>query len=335
MKGRYLLLALLLAALYVQPTEAAERKGSGLVRFRDAEALSDRAIVELNGVTAPPAGSHYQGWLGSDDGRWLGIGAIPLNARGSGKLEWTSPTGENLIASYSRFIVTVEGDGATNAWPTPSVAYAGAVAPEVLGPWRALTVAGPDTPLPSRPGLAVGLKEETKDLYDDTRSARNAMRDAQRGRARSMDEEIINRLVGVNSGSYGDWDGDGKVETSGDTYGIDRYLTTIQQTIQPVLANTSLPEDHLERATYLKNATDALLLMSNQTHNLLNVLTPNVDTANGLIVQRDVVWLSKLMVDGADLNGDGDIEASQTEIGARGIYTTAQDLGRMRLQPVE
>lgn len=329
---------ILLVILCLQPyaASAATRKGSGLVRFQDGNALSDKVLAELFDVTLPENGTHYQGWLGSDDGsRWVDIGTIAVNEKGRGATEWTAPDGQNLIGSYSRFKVTVEANTAAAPTPSASVAYQGAVAADVVAPWRVLLVAGQDTPLPARFGLATQFKEEAKGLNDESRSARDAMRDNSRSRARSKDEQMLNRIVGINDGAWGDWDGDGALENESDTYGIQRYAATIRSVVAPLANNAAIPEDSRIRANAIMTATSLISGQTEQIRNLINVLGPNVNTTDGLVVQRDVVWLTRLALDGYDFNLDGTLERNDGEGGARGVYRSAQDLGRIRLSVVK
>lgn len=283
---RRFLPTLLLFAVLLQPhtVDAATRKGSGQIRFQDGNALSDKVLAELFNVTLPPDGTHYQGWLGSDDGsRWVDIGTLTLNAQGRGATEWTAPDGQNLVGAYSQFKVTVEANNVAATAPSATVAYQGAVAADVLVPWRTLLVNGPDTPLPSRPGLATQLKEEAKDLYDESRSARDSMRDDQRSRARSKDEAMMNRIVGINDGAWGDWDGDKTLEHESDTYGIQRYIATVRSVVAPLAANTAIPEDSRLRAASIISSTDRIGDEIAQIRNLLNVISPSVNTTDGLV----------------------------------------------------
>lgn len=332
-----LLPLVLFLALCLQPhtADAATRKGSGLVRFQDGNALSDKVSAELFDATLPPNGSHYQAWLGNDDGsRWIDIGTINLSTNGRGLTEWTAPDGQNLIGVYSRFKVTVEGNNAAAPAPSATTAYQGAVAADVLVPWRALLVVGPDTPLPSRQGLATRLKEEAGDLLGESRNARNAIRDQQRSRARTIDEEMWNRIVGINDAAWSDWDGDRQLENESDTYGILRYATAIRGVVGSLATNQNIPEDSRVRANAIVVTTNRIVDQAGQIRNLLNVITPNVNLDDGLVVQRDVVWLAQLINDGYDFNLDGTLERNDGEAGARGIYRAAQDLGRIRLTAV-
>src|SRR5215831_17536022 len=107
MRNCAILIALLAALLaYPVPADAASRKGSGSVRFRDGQAHSDKITIRLTKATPPAGGYHYEAWLISDDGQThIDIGQINLDAEGSALLDWVSPSGENLLARYNRFAI--------------------------------------------------------------------------------------------------------------------------------------------------------------------------------------------------------------------------------------
>jgi hypothetical protein len=338
MKYRAILIALLLIML-VHPSgvAAAGRKGSGSVRFRDGQARSDRVIVRLNNATAPAVGHHYQAWLISDNGQdRINIGQLNLDAQGSAALEWISPNGENLLANYSRLMITEEAGGAPSQAPAGAVAYQGQAALELQAVLRQLVVAGPDTPLPSRPGLATELKVEARALAGEGRRALAAALEVKRATIRNLDEQLLNRLAGINNGLYGDWDGDGKIENASDTYGVTRYAQTVQQTIQPLLQLPTLAQDQRDLLSEMLTATNNILDWAGQTRNLANlVVSPETNPEHVKIVQSDVAWLTNITSRGADLSNDGRIDMAIGEGGADGIYTNAQDLGRINFKAVK
>lgn len=336
MKHRlFLIVSLLLLLATPAGASAASRKGSGSVRFRDAQARSDMVAVRLSRATPPSRGHHYEAWLVSDSGdRALDLGALALDAQGGAVLEWASPGGENLLATYSRFSVTEERDGAQAAAPSGPAAYAGQVEPELLGIARALLVAGPDTPLPDRPGLAERLRAEARALASEGRRALAAAQEDKPATIRNHDEALLNRLAGIMSGLWGDWDGDGTIEHASDTYGVTRYAQTIRQALGPAASAPSLKPDTQATITEMITATDNILDWAAQTRNLANVVKPASDAEAIAIVQGDIAWLTMIISKGADLSNDGKIEMELGEGGADGIYRDAQDLARISFKAV-
>jgi hypothetical protein len=338
MRNCAILIALLAALLaYPAPADAAGRKGSGSARFRDGQARSDKVTVRLTKATPPAGGYHYEAWLISDDGQThTDIGQLNLDAEGSTLLEWVSPSGENLLARYNRFAISEEANGAAAGAPSTRIAFTGQAAPELRAAMLALLVAGPDTPLPDRVGLATGLRVESRALASEGRRALNAAVEAKRATRRNLDESLLNRLAGINDGLWGDWDGDGNIEHASDTYGITRYARTVQQTIQPLLGQHTLDPDQQSLLNEMLTATNNILDWAYQTRNLANVVvSPDTDPEATKVVQQDITWLTNITSRGADLTNDGKIELELGEGGADGIYTNAQDMGRISFKAVK
>ena len=199
----------------------------------------------------------------------------------------------------------------------------------MLGIARALLVAGPDTPLPDRPGLAERLRAEGRALMSEGRRALAAAQDAKPANLRNNDEALLNRLAGIMSGLWGDWDGDGTIENASDTYGVTRYAETIRRTLEPAARDPALKPDSQALVTEIITATNNILDWAAQTRNLANVVKPASDAEAIKIVQGDIAWLTMIISKGADLSNDGKIEMELGEGGADGIYRNAQDLARI------
>jgi hypothetical protein len=316
--------------------DAAKRKGSGQVRFRNAQALSDQVSVLVFGASQPDAGTHYEGWLGTADGTaWVDIGRIDLDAKGNSTVNWASPGAENLLARYDQFLMTVETDGSTVYWPAEAhIAFRGYIPPEVVPVVRKLAVAGPDTPLPDRVGLATGMKAQASGLSTEGRDARSAAQKSNLKTLSRLDEQLLNRIVGVDNGAYGDLNGNGVVEDKSDTYGIRRYAQAIQPLVQPLASNDALPSNVKDRASRIITATNNILEWTGQIRNLAHVLQPTMTITDVQIIQSDIAWLAKNVSDGTDLNGDYKVDDAIGEGGARSVYTNAQDLGRIYFRAV-
>ncbi len=333
--GSLIFVAMLLLGSF-HMADAAKRKGSGQVNFRNNKALSDKVTVRVFGASQPGAGVHYEGWLGSAHGaEWIDVGTIKLDAKGNSTVDWTSPSGENLLAHYEQFIITVEPNGETINWPArEKVVFSGKMPSEVIPVVRTLVVDGPDTPLPDRVGLATGLKAQASGLTNEGHDASTAAQQEKTKNIRRFDEQLLNRIVGINDGAYGDWNGNGTVEDKGDTYGVTRYAQTVRALVQPLAANDTLPSNVKDRASRIITATNNILNWTGQIRNLANALQPTTPISDVQVIQNDIAWLSKSVSDGTDMNGDFKVDDAIGEGGARSVYTNAQDLGRIYFQAV-
>lgn len=224
----------------------------GVGAFRDKFATADQFVLELSGITAPPGGQAYQGWLLGEDGTSVtSIGVLAVGSDGNVKLEWNSPNGENLLARYARFHATLEPAGGS-ASPTGKIVYAGGLEGAALAQARQLfvkseiQVAAPGgceapTPLPGgdpmvhpeqaaqtlNTALAIGLVAQTQLAVQHVQNAANAAAIGSQPEMRSHLEHVINILDGAAGPRFGDHTGDGRAENPGDGLGVLNYLKHI------------------------------------------------------------------------------------------------------------
>ena len=103
-------------------------KGTAVVS--DGNTLGDVLTVSLEGVSQPAEGSHLVAWLISDDESVkTNVGALTVALDGSVSHTYVSSTGDNLLASYGGFAITVES-APDVADPSADVPYIGYLAGE-------------------------------------------------------------------------------------------------------------------------------------------------------------------------------------------------------------
>lgn len=95
------------AALVQADGHAGNVKGTAVVS--DGNTLGDVLTVTLEGLSQPAEGSYLVAWLISDDESVkANVGALTVALDGSVSHTYVSSTGENLLASYGGFAITVE-----------------------------------------------------------------------------------------------------------------------------------------------------------------------------------------------------------------------------------
>ena len=131
------LLVALMSTFGAASAQTADLGGS--VTFRDSSALSDSLVISLTGVTAPAAGTLYEGWL-VGGGVKLSTGVFTVSSTGTIDHTYVSPTGANLVATYPTFVITSEPD-------TRSALYIALQAQHSSGQsgWAKLTANGTQT----------------------------------------------------------------------------------------------------------------------------------------------------------------------------------------------
>jgi hypothetical protein len=336
MARRCILLVVLCVCVSMSTAVAtAQRQGKGSVRFRDGAALSDKILVRLSQVAPPEANARYEGWLVSDDGSvWTSIGILTPSANGAINLDWTSPSGENLLARYSRFAITAEPANDTNPAHSAIVVLGGQIAADMLEPVRQLLVQGSDTPLPNRQGIAVGLRNAAQ-------LVRTAARDAQRGAERDRPDDLgkanestLNLVEGVNSGLFGDLNGDGVIADGGDPYGVLRYAVAAQQLVRITQSSTSATEETKLFANNAITSAYNVVNWSTQIRDFALLIKPTTPLSDSLIIYGNINFLANQVLAGVDVNGNGSIDEDLGEGGARGVYTSVQDMARIDVGPV-
>ena len=125
-RSKFLLVLALLLLLAV-PTTVVMSDGHGLGEgtatvFDDA-AMSDGLEVSLMGASAPDAGKEYAVWLVAEkQSAFMRVGALSVGDDGNASLTFDSGsdgyTGDNLIATYSGWAISVEDAGSSPAKPT-------------------------------------------------------------------------------------------------------------------------------------------------------------------------------------------------------------------------
>jgi hypothetical protein len=196
---------------------------SGTAGFGNNLATADKFLLNLTGVSAPPAGQAYQGWLMADDGTVTSVGVFNVGPDGSVVLEWNSPNSENILSRYSGFRVTLEPTGGS-ASPTGQVTLAGGLDGQTLTNARRLFVKNESEPAtPLNTAFALGLMAQTDIALQHVQNAVNAAAIGALPETRTHLEHIVNILEGATGPRFGDHDGNGNAENPGDGFGVIGY----------------------------------------------------------------------------------------------------------------
>jgi hypothetical protein len=119
----------------------------GTAAVSDGNTLGDVLTVTLEDVSLPAEGSYLVAWLISDDGSVkTNVGAITVALDGSANHTYVSSAGDNLLASYGGFAITVESapDASAPSMEIPLIGYL--AGEENLGLARMLVVESDDDP---------------------------------------------------------------------------------------------------------------------------------------------------------------------------------------------
>lgn len=99
---------------------------AGTVAFRDATGASDQVVIELLRAAPPPAGQELVAFLSSADGSAMqNIGALALGQDGRARASYTAPDGANLLARFSRVVISQEAAGSIPSSPGGTLLFEG------------------------------------------------------------------------------------------------------------------------------------------------------------------------------------------------------------------
>ena len=226
---------------------------SGIASFQNNLAIADKFVLKLTGVSAPPEGQTYQGWLISGDGAATSIGTLNLSSDGSIGLEWNSPNSENLLSRYSRLQVTLE-PASGSASPTGQVVFAGELSGEVLTKARRLFVKNEGEPAtPLNTAFAPGLIAQTDVAVQHVQNAVNAAAIGAFPEMRTHLEHVVNILEGATGPRFGDHDGNGVAENPGDGFGVVGYARQIAELLKDKEAVVAAAADVQTQSTAIQD----------------------------------------------------------------------------------
>ena len=201
----------------------------GRVSFRDSLAVADQMVLTMRGVDPPPDGFVYEGWLIADDGvTEVSSGIFEVAADGSVDYVWISPTGDNLIALYASFAVTIEPASDSDPGPSNELAFRGAADPGTLAAARRVFAANDGEPAtPRNVSFGQGLLAQSQLAKEHTFSAFNAAAIGAQGEMHAHSEHVINIIEGTAGRRFADYTGDGRAENPGDGFGALTYARQI------------------------------------------------------------------------------------------------------------
>jgi hypothetical protein len=267
-------------------TAAPVRVAEGRVSFRDNLAVADQLVLTLRGIAPPPDGSVYEGWLIADDGvTEVSTGVFEVAADGSVDYAWNSPTGENLIARYASFAITVEPADDSDPHPSSQVPFKGAAAPDTLvAARRVFAVNDGDPVTPRNVSYGRGLLTQSQVAKEHILNAFNAAAIGAFSEMRVHGEHVINIIEGTAGPRFADYNGDGRAENPGDGFGTLAYARQIVSLLPGAAGNLSPVEslliaiqdksDEILAASDIGSAQPLLNELKAMGEQLLNEMSP-------------------------------------------------------------
>ena len=276
---------------------------------------SDRLVMDFSNVTPFSNSSFYAYLLAGASATGTSCGPLALN--GAALQSTCDFPGQNLIGRYDTFHLMQETAIFHATLPLQSLVHI-----------RQVLVQAEDTP--AKVGYAVGLVKQAQILYDHATLARNAASPpGSLVEVRMHVEHTLNTIYGTSDARYGDIDQDGVASDPSDTHGLLRYAQQVSQTLQLAASSADASDNIKQRAAQVQtglgnlgNSTDGrwLAIFIASATQALNAPT----TADALPFTNQMVGLANRILNGEDLNDNGQIEPISGEGGAHTAYRYSQ-----------
>lgn len=297
---------------------------NGAGTFRDVAARNDSFQLALSSMPTGVTGSFFAWLTGGADTTPLPLGAFTADASSNAQFIYIDGHGENLVAKYSGFLVTVEAAGETPTNPSDQIVFGGRIPDDALGPARALLAVSGDAP--NNQGYALGLLDQAEELTHHTTEINNAAQNGDRNSMNRHIEHMYAIVSGKGSPDYIDFDGDQFVDDPGDSFGILNYADRIEEQANAVLASANVTDNAKAQAERLillagniRDWSKRLLELGLGAHEAKSDAERTAHTV-------DIPGIAGQMLTGIDANGNGAIEATKEEGGAFTLYFAAQDM---------
>ena len=341
-RSKFILLLALLTLLAVpvaveaqtptQPvlTSAGSLAGTGTAVIWDDQSLSDSITTSMAGVTPPAEGTAYEGWLVSDDGEAeMSVGIMTVANDGSISHTFGSAsegyTGENLIAGFNTFVITVESVPDDDPGASSNVAFGYSVPLDGIAHVRHLLS---DWPSGSGVGIMTNLKAQLDIAinYAELAAASDTIEDVQ-----NQMHLVVNVIEGAEGANY-----DASLSDSGDGIGV---IAHAQDSKHGSLAATAVPDDTVigEHALLVEASGANVENWANEARDIaLTVIgTSNLELAKIFVGPGGRTVVSTLIAarNGFDADGDGTVGSGASEGGANQAYVEAQLMATYTLAP--
>lgn len=319
------------------PTPVIVLGRTGVLYFQNASALGDQASLIAEALLAPPADSQYEVWLINEEER-ISLGVLTLDETGKGTLTYTQEEGTNLVSLYHGVEVTVEPNPDSKPESSGIVAYSFTLPAEGLTHLRYLLSSFPNTP--NQNALIQGLYVNIQTIDELAKEMQEAANNGNEARVRLNAEAIQNIIVGDQSANHKDSNNDGKVDDPSDGFGLllnGRNLGYLPAVYTEADATVNSSGASQQMITYGEGLMASVQNLAGWTPQLQDIIagiisSPTLSDMDQLISEaRD---MAEKMLNGIDLDEDGQIEPAPGEGGAQVMYDQAFHMADMPLRPV-
>jgi serine/threonine protein kinase len=315
--------AVILAPVNTAPT-------FGKVTFSTDTAPGDTANVQVSGLTHPASGSTYVVWLENTLTQAVTkIGSLKIDALGNGQFVYTDTAGRMLPTVYNAVLISEESS-ADAAQPSGKIAYSGLLPPELMDALDEILVASPDGIPPSgsnataNSSLIEGALEEANIAMQHAGLAAKA---TSAGSMHAHAEHTLNIL----HGTFKDYNGDGGGQNPGHGFGVPYFLDRIEQKLNAAANAPGADRVMQNQIELIRVCIVNTRSWVDQISTLEAELLPAADLDSVENQLADSTVLADKLVNGTDLNQNGQVEPFEGECGLQQIDTFGISVGNLTL----
>ncbi|MEP7293149.1 MAG: serine/threonine-protein kinase, partial [Chloroflexota bacterium] len=318
----------------------------GRLTYWTDQALGDTIQLQVTGLAQPPAGANYYVWLrNTNNDSVLKVGDLRLDPLGNGQLGFSSSA--MLPVDYNAVIVTqAQGESDT---PDGRVVYSGSVPAEVMGALREILITSPDG-IPPAAASPTAAPSGGDPGYSDPAPAsptqngsllEGALREAQIAQQHAglaADSTTVGSMhthaehtINIVRGTHDDYNGNGRGENPGLGYGIAYFTDRIQAKLEGI-ANAPSATRLIQSQVELIRV--CIVNVRNWMNQVVNLESEQLTAEDLAAVHAQLVEstdLATALLEGVDLNQNGQIEPFEGECGLQQISEFGVSVGNIDL----
>jgi tRNA A-37 threonylcarbamoyl transferase component Bud32 len=296
----------------------------GRVSFSTNSVSGDTARLEVENLPPPPSGQQYIAWLGDGESSWIKLGNLRLDPLGGAALIYTDGEARNLATLYNRVVITLETEDVDA--PGEAIAYNGEVPQAVTDALREIVVSSAE---------GFGNASLLESALIEARIARQhaglAASASSVGGLHTHAEHTINILRGTNE----DFTGDGRGDNPGRGVGVIHFVDLINAHLDAAASASNETRQVQSQVELIRVCTANASNWIDQVIALEMQLVQATDVPAVAAQQTESTELAAALMEGTDLNQNGQVDPFEGECGLEQIMTYSIAVGNMDIVSVD
>jgi len=289
----------------------------------------DTAQLEVLAMSPPAPGQHYVAWLQNmGDGSTALLGSLALDDSGAGSLTYTDPEGRLLLSLFDTLIITEEtGDAASSPG---TIHYTGHLPTSLTLALTEMLVKTSSLPETVTSTASYGPAVKPLNSLLDGAFAEATVGQMHTGlaaRAPNLGAMYIHaeHTINIMLGTRDDYNGNGRGENPGRKIGVPFFLDHIDELLSAAVSDTPASAEIQGIMACNRNIRNWMNRVIALEHELLAAS----DIVSVEPQKTESTQLATFMLEGTDLDEDGQIELIEGECGLQQVSAAALRLASM------